>query len=198
MEGLNISVDISGALDKNAVIRAMPKAVRYQMTKWGGETLKHIKRGIMGVRLHTGTGHLQRNVGLFVGDGILELGTHVGGTGEVVYGRILNEGGKIMAKKAKYLTIPFPGVKGYVRNFPDTFVIKSKAGNLVIVQKDKYGRLKPLFLLRKEVTIPAFHWLTASVEDRRRDLDNAMSEQAVFDAAVRMKGGGGELPGRGE
>jgi len=198
MEGLNISVDISGALEKNAVIRAMPRALKYQLTRWGSSTLKHIKRGLSGVRLNTGTGHLKRNVGMFIGDGILALGTHVGNTAKVKYAGILEEGGKITPKSKKYLTIPLPGVKGLARNYPDAFIIKSKAGNLLIVQKDARGRLKPLFLLRKEVTIPAFHWLSESIEDRRRELDGMTSEQAIFDAAVRMRGGGGaELPGGG-
>lgn len=194
---MDMKIDISGALEKNAVIRAMPKAVKYQLTRWGGETLKHIKRGLSGVRLKTGTGHLKRNVGLFVGEGILALGTNVGGTGSVVYADILERGGKITPKTKQFLTIPFPGIKGYARNYPEAFVIKSKAGNLVIVQRDAKGRLKPLFLLRKEVNIPAFHWLTGSVEDRRSDLDSKMTEQAIFDTAVRMRGGSKELPGGG-
>lgn len=196
---MDIKIDISGALEKNSIIRAMPRALKYQLTKWGGETLKHIKRGLQGVRLNVGTGHLRRNVGLSVTEGKLELGTHVGNTGEVKYARILEEGGKITPKAKKFLTIPLPGVKGLARNYPGAFIIKSKAGNLLIVQKDARGRLKPLFLLRKEVTIPAFHWLSESVEDRRRDLDIATSEQAVFNMAAKLIKGGNraELPGGG-
>lgn len=181
-----LTLDVSGALRKNNTIRAFPGAVKYVLTKWGGETLKHIKRGLAGPRLNTRSGHLKRNVGMNVGEGQLDLGTKVGNTGEVVYARILERGGAIRAKKAKYLTIPFPGVKGLARNFPDSFVIKSKSGALLIVQKDGKGRLKPLFLLKKEVKIPAFNWLSGSVADRRAELDRAVDEKNILNTAARM------------
>ena len=82
---------------------------------------------------------------------------------------------KIVPKKGKYLTIPLPGamtkagvVKGGARSgqWGETFVAKSKAGNLIIFGRQrimtpgpKTGELKgqaiPLFLLKKSVVVPA-------------------------------------------
>lgn len=187
-EDSKLTVDVSGALAKNNMIRAFPGAVKYLLTAWGGETLKHIKRGLAGKRLNTRTGHMKRNVGLSVTEKKLELGTKVGGAGEVVYASILERGGIIKPKRAKYLTVPFPGVKGVARNYPDSFVIKSKSGGLLIVQRDGKGRLKPLFALKKEVKIPAFEWLSGSVEDRRAELAKAVSEKNILDTAAKISG----------
>lgn len=77
-----------------------------------------------------------------------------------VYSRIHEFGGVIRAKGAKYLTIPLPAAKtasgvakGPARSFPNTFVKQSKAGNLIIFQSNK-DKLVPLFVLKKQVTIP--------------------------------------------
>lgn len=70
-------------------------------------------------------------------------------------------GATITPKRAKYLTIPLPpaltasGVpkKLSAREWQNTFVLKSKKGNLLIVQK--VGKeLVPLYVLKKKVTIP--------------------------------------------
>ncbi len=80
----------------------------------------------------------------------------------------------ITPKKGKYLTIPLPAamtkagvLRGAARSGPwgETFLAKTKAGNLVIFGKLKVmkgksaGKLRkrivPLFVLKKSVTIPA-------------------------------------------
>jgi len=71
----------------------------------------------------------------------------------VPYARIHELGGIIKPKKSKYLTIPFPGVKGKVRQYKNTFVAKG-----VIFQK-LGKKLKALFVLKKQVTIPARPYL---------------------------------------
>ncbi len=73
------------------------------------------------------------------------------------------EGATIRAKRSKYLTIPLPSacdrrgvpLKKSARDWPDTFVIKSKRGNLLIVQKQDNGSILPLYLLKSSVRIPA-------------------------------------------
>jgi len=85
-----------------------------------------------------------------------------GSIGGVGYLRTHEYGATIRAKRAKYLTIPLPPAlnpdgtpkKRSARDWHDTFVITSKAGNLLIVQK-RAGRIVPLYVLKKEVTIPA-------------------------------------------
>lgn len=72
------------------------------------------------------------------------------------------KGATITPKRAQYLTIPLPpaltsrGVpkKQSARDWKNTFVLKSKKGNLLIVQKQGRGELLPLYVLKKQVTIP--------------------------------------------
>lgn len=91
----------------------------------------------------------------------------------VPYARIQEFGGEVTPKKAKFLTIPFPGIKGFARDFKNTFFKKSANGNLILFQnlgKTKTGRrrrtrgvvdiktrkgftIRPLFVLKKKVRI---------------------------------------------
>lgn len=68
----------------------------------------------------------------------------------------------IKAKKTQYLAIPLAAAKtpagvarGRPRDFPNTFVARSKRGALLIFQRTGKGTIMPLFLLKKEVIIPA-------------------------------------------
>lgn len=82
------------------------------------------------------------------------------GTGSM---SIHEEGGVIRPSRAKYLTIPLPSacdrrgvpLKKSARDWPDTFVIRSKRGNLLIVQKNEDGGITPLYLLKSSVRIKA-------------------------------------------
>lgn len=85
----------------------------------------------------------------------------VGEIGGIFYARIHEYGGTITAKRAKYLTIPLPAAlnsngtpkKKSARDWDKTFIITSKKGNLLIVQRD--GRkLIPLYVLKTSVYIP--------------------------------------------
>lgn len=70
-------------------------------------------------------------------------------------------GATIRAKRSRYLTVPLPSaldsrgipLRRSARDWEDTFVIKSKKGNLLIVQK-RGRKIIPLYVLKKEVTIP--------------------------------------------
>lgn len=71
-------------------------------------------------------------------------------------------GATIRPKRAKYLTVPLPPAlnsngtpkKKSARDWQNTFVLKSRKGNLLIVQKAGGGQITPLYVLRKQVTIP--------------------------------------------
>lgn len=96
------------------------------------------------------------------GETLANIEGHIG-TGTSVYGRIQEFGGVIRPKNAKYLTVPLPAAlnsdgtpkKKGAREWDNTFVIKSKAGNLLIVQKGIGGDIVPLYVLKSSVTIPA-------------------------------------------
>lgn len=75
--------------------------------------------------------------------------------------KIHENGGVLRPKTAKYLTIPLPAAlnangtpkKPSARAWKNTFVIKSKAGNLLIVQRQG-ARIVPLYVLKTSVYIP--------------------------------------------
>lgn len=79
----------------------------------------------------------------------------------VAYARIQETGGVIRPVRSKYLTVPLPaalnsdGTPKYrsARDWKNTFFLRSKAGNLLIVQRVG-ADLVPLYVLKTEVTIP--------------------------------------------
>jgi hypothetical protein len=79
----------------------------------------------------------------------------------LVYANIQEYGGDIVPKNSKYLAIPLPAamdsrgipLMASPRDWANTFVAKSKAGNLLIFQK-KGKDIIPLYVLRSKVTIP--------------------------------------------
>lgn len=69
------------------------------------------------------------------------------------YAGIHNRGGTVRPRKGKYLAIPLvpplnptEGREGNPRKFPNTFVKRSKAGNLLIFRRNGKG-IEPIFLL---------------------------------------------------
>lgn len=80
-------------------------------------------------------------------------------------------GATIRPKRAKFLTIPLPAaldsrgvpLKTKARDWPDTFVRKSRQGNLIIFQKRGRG-IVPLYVLKREVKIPPRLGLQATLD----------------------------------
>jgi hypothetical protein len=188
---LKIKGDISRATWALSRLRMMDEWTRKKITAWAASTVEHIKRQASGPLLGTRTAHLKRNTGMRVvtsasGFGVvIGTGEHIG-EAEVKYASIQEHGGTIKPKNKKFLAIPLPGTKGVPANFPDAFVIKSKAGNLLIVQRKwrkvsggenskLTNNLTPLFVLKKEVTIKATHLLTKPINDRLPLLNEIMS-----------------------
>jgi len=78
-----------------------------------------------------------------------------------IYAPVQERGARISPRRARYLTIPLEAAKtqagvarGRARDFSDTFIIRSKGGNLFIMQRRPGQKAVPLFLLRKQVRIP--------------------------------------------
>lgn len=140
-----------------AVVARQSKA----MTKY--VIARHLTGGTSKDRLAVRTGHLRRTTKAKPVKE--EKGAIVGGTSfGAKYARVhVGPRGKkttITPKRAKYLAIPLAAAKtpagvarGGPRDFPDTFVFRSKAGNLIIGQRRR-DRVVPLFVLKKRVTIP--------------------------------------------
>jgi len=192
-----IQVDISRARAKISALKGVDRLMRKKLTFWMADTIYHIKRMISGTYLGTKTSQLKRNVGgkaVEFGSGAYGLMIGTGpdvGLSEVIYASIQEHGGTIRPKKRKWLTVPLPGVKGTVSNYPDGFFIKSKAGNLLfVIRKGKYG-IQPLFVLKKEVKIPASHWLTQSIKDKQAELEKMLDpNQLVGDMMEGLRGSG--------
>ena len=80
----------------------------------------------------------------------------------IPYAKIQETGGVIKASSAKFLAIPLPPaldsnglpLRTSPRQWENTFVAKSKAGNLIIFQK-RAATIIPLYVLKDSVTIPA-------------------------------------------
>lgn len=111
-----------------------------KLAKRSGRTLRAIKRSVK----------------------VQGSGSEITGTiGGPFYLHVHENGATIRARKARFLTIPLPAAltsrgvpkKRRARDWPNTFVQRSKRGNLIIFQK-RGGRLVPLYLLKKRVRIP--------------------------------------------
>lgn len=194
-----IKADFGGALRKTQVLARIPKATKYQATLWGSDTLRMLKeraRSMQKAGKGRKTGQLARNVGMEVSANPerwqILLGTGVGRTLQVKYARIQDQGGAIKMKD-KMLTIPLGSTKGLIRNFPGGFFFKSRAGNLIYAMrsgKGKRARIKPLFVLKDQVTLPATHWFSGIVSARKADLGEMMKPGTVLRVAEGMVGGG--------
>ena len=176
---------------KQKACRNLSKATRYQMTGWGTEFVRYLKevatrgRYIGKYKGGTRTGQLRRTIGMkLLPQGSDAYKLEVGTTGSK-YARILEKGGVIRPVRKKMLTIPLPGVKGWARNYDNTFIQRSRKGNLLIFQKVGKG-IKPLFVLKDRVRIPAFMWMEKSLRDRRGKLDNMLSKTMLYRVAERM------------
>jgi len=116
-----------------------------------------------GTVLHS-SGELKRSVNFTAHKDSVIIGTNK------PYSALQHFGGTITPKSKQYLTIPIGLSRQEQRqgkrakDFSDTFIAKSGAGNLIIFQNVASG-IKPLFLLSKSVTIPPRPFLVIQEED---------------------------------
>jgi len=114
------------------------------------------------------------------------------------YATILEEGGIIKPKNKQWLTIPIKGNKGPLtpsgvtkktaqeyKDDPneDTFVMKSKKGNLIIFKREKLKtktNLIPLFILKKRVRIPPKRWAFKAINDSLPELKMKVLSDATI------------------
>jgi hypothetical protein len=96
-------------------------------------------------------------------------------TGTITTGKMTvhETGATITAKHAKYLTIPLNAalnshgipLRSKARDWDNTFIARTKRGNLIIFQRNTGGKVTPLYLLRKSVTLRARLGMTKMFED---------------------------------
>jgi hypothetical protein len=221
---IEIKIDTTGAERKTRALLLLPEAANKALNAWAASAVKALKRKAAAMQRgyamgHGKTGQLARNISMqrLVGKGprSLVIGTGVAGTKEVKYATIQDQGGDVTAKNAHftiqnivgkpnlgpYLTVPLKGVKGRMADYPGSFVIRSKKGNLIVVQPafsktrgagwrgSGYAQgLRALFVLKYQVHIPASHWFTGTMSMMEMFLPD---ERAVLDEALDMDDYGG-------
>ena len=169
-------------------------AFRNGLRKASSSVVGRLTENVSGIILHRRTGRLAQSIGFRIEgkgrDMTAEMGSGatvpfprivsgrqgVTKSTRVVYANIHERGGVIKPKRAKWLTIPLPealtksgsqlkgGALG-ARDFPNTFFMRSKAGNLLIMQRKGKNKIVPLFVLKKSVTIPARHYLSITARE---------------------------------
>jgi hypothetical protein len=192
-----LKADFTGAFHKSAISKCIPKATKHAITQWATDTVMMLKKSAA-AQQRSGpgrkTGHMGRNVGMesSIGDEAYKIviGTGVGGTQTVKYASVQDKGGTIKAKK-KFLTIPLPGVKGVARNYPNAFLCTTAGGQWMLAEPKGKTGIRPLFLLRPQVTLPASHWFSGIADAREKDLAEAIRPEHVLKIAEGMARGAG-------
>lgn len=111
------------------------------------------------------SGRLRLSIGTVrrITNKVCECGT------DTVYGAVMHFGAEgknaIRPKRAQWLTLPMPGVKGRARDHQNTFFKRIPSDitgkdELYIFQNTKDGGIKPLYHLVKKVEIPARPFMT--------------------------------------
>ncbi|GAH98246.1 unnamed protein product, partial [marine sediment metagenome] len=73
-------------------------------------------------------------------------------------------------------------------NYPDAFIITLKKGNVLLVERKGEKGLRPLFVLKKEVDIPARHWLSQSIREMKPELLRSLRPKEIVKVMEKMGG----------
>lgn len=152
---LEINAKINGKFARmdQAGLRAYTDAVDHLRS----ETVRDIRAKRFGIG--QGTGRLWQSLATKVtknGDKV----TAIMGT-SVPYAAAHEFGATIRPVNHRYLTIPFPGIKGRAREYANTFFANSRAGTLILFQKTG-ATIRPLFSLVTSVRLPKREWMSKS------------------------------------
>lgn len=141
---------------------------------------RKLKLNLTGQILNVRTGKLRQSIGsrvFFSDTGITGLvGSGVRTGKRMIYANIHETGGTIVPKRKKWLTIPLDAAKtrsGAPRrakalDWKDTFIIRTKSGQLLIVRKDGKKKLTPLYVLKKSVKIPKRRYLSKTMQQMEK------------------------------
>lgn len=192
---LAVKVDMAGAMRKTATLRNIPAAFRRQSEAWAGATVRYIKQSYKGGRVfRRPPKDIDERLDMRVkkqGEEMLILigtGVHVGRK-EVVYAQIQEEGGTVKPRGHPFLTIPFPGVQGTASQYPHAFLATTSGGQWLLAEPKGKTGIRPLFLLRRSVTLPARRWFSRPIAERQAALEAMTSESAVWARAEQMAAG---------
>ncbi len=145
-----------------------------------------VKTNLTGPVLSTRSGRLRSSISTRVREKDGRLAAYIGSgqrTGKpAVYADILETGGIVRPKNCQWLTIPtrqnMTGAKGNIRyrarEVPNGFFARSKAGNLILYRGGN-KRPEAMFILKKQVKIPARRYLALSQAQSEQDAFNCLS-----------------------
>lgn len=208
---MEFKVDIGGAIRKTAILAKVPRAALKQLQRFGANSVKELKRVAAGMKKAGDgrkTGQLARAVGMRMDNTnrILTVGTNVARQTDVKYAKIQDEGGTIRPKGHPYLAIPMRGIKDRPKDHPEAFVIETKRGSVLLVERAwsraggagkgwrgsgyKPG-LRALFALVPEVTLPATRWFSGTMMRMGSLLPGYMDEKVLYEEAEKLTGLGG-------
>jgi hypothetical protein len=106
-------------------------------------------------------------------------------TNDIPYGSIHEFGGTVKAKTKQFLSIPLPAAltpagvkKAPLPAFEPTFLRRPKSpgskADWVVFLRNKDGTATPIFVLQKEVQIPASKWASGALDDALPDLQRRL------------------------
>lgn len=192
---VSIKVDMAGAMRKTATLRSIPRAFRRQGQDWASKTVRYIKQSYKGGAVFRRPpaefdARLDMRVKMQDEELLIVIGTGTEiGLEEVKYARIQEEGGTVRPIGHPFLTIPLPGVKGSASQYPHAFLAVTARGQWLLAEPKGKTGIRPLFLLRRQVTLPARRWFSRPIAQRQSELTQMMSEDAVWARAERMAAG---------
>jgi phage gpG-like protein len=163
--------------------REQSKIVQIIIRQWALGTLtQKVQESLAGGRLKRRTGNLAARTDVTV-EPIGNSGSRVAiETRDIPYGSIHEFGGTVKAKSKEFLTIPLPAAltpagvtKAPLTAFEPTFLRKPKSpsskADWVVFLRNRDGTATPIFVLQREVQIPARKWASGALEDALPDLD---------------------------
>lgn len=164
-------------------------AIHKGILKASATVLNTLVVNVSGQILHRRTGNLARSMGMRVErdtegtwEGVIGSGASLR-TARMSYANIHETGGIIRPINAKYLAIPVGEARtpaGVARfkprdiegaGYEKSFIRRTRAGNLMIFGKSGLN-LVPLFVLKKEVRIPARRYMSITVEQSKDQVVN--------------------------
>jgi phage gpG-like protein len=177
---MNITADFAGALRKTATLKAIPKAVRRVMQKWGAESVTDLKESARSMQKSSRgsklkgrkTGQLARSVNMKMAANTLAVGTNVTRATDVKYARIQDEGGST-----------FPRVTKKSRKF---FWMM-----YYLTDDEKYKWMALTKQERLRVKIPESRWFSDVMLDRETLLHQYMDPGYLYQVAEQSVGLGG-------
>lgn len=146
---------------------------------------RQLKLNASGRYLKVRSGHLRNSIQSKVirdtGELRSVVGSNVRSGRRLPYASIHEEGGTIRPKRAQWLAVPLPSAltpSGVLRKKPtewdNTFFRKSKAGNLILFQKQG-KKIVPLFIMKKRVTVPASKYMSRTIREMKSRILNIIS-----------------------